>query len=70
MARYLAGDSDESRQLWREQILTTTAEDFHRFGEVLEALNEQGRVVVLGSPEAIAQANARNGEWLEIKKIL
>jgi hypothetical protein len=70
MARYLAGDSDESRQLWREQILATTAEDFHRFGEVLEALNEQGRVVVLGPPEAIAQANARNGEWLEIKKIL
>lgn len=70
MTRYLAGDSDESRQIWREQILTTTVEDFHRFGEALDVLNKHGRVVVLGAPEAIEQANAINGGWLEVQRIL
>jgi hypothetical protein len=70
MTRYLAGDSDESRQIWREQIITTTVEDFHRFGEALDVLNKHGRVVVLGAPEAIEQANAINGGWLEVQRIL
>jgi hypothetical protein len=71
MTRYLAGDSDEDRQRWREQILSATVSDFHTFGEALSRLNDQGRVVVLGSQEAIDRANAdRGGAWLDIKKIL
>jgi hypothetical protein len=71
MTRYLAGYSNEDRQRWREQILSTTLGDFHSFGEALARMNEHGRVVVLGSQEAIDQANAeRGGQWLEIKKIL
>jgi hypothetical protein len=71
MTRYLAGDSDQDRQRWREQILGASADDFHAFGEALDPLNEQGRVVVLGSQEAIERANAdRGGVWLNIRKIL
>jgi hypothetical protein len=70
MTRYLAGDTDELRQLWREQILGTTLADFHAFGEVLAGLDAKSRVVVLGSQDAIEQANLERGGWLEIKKIL
>jgi hypothetical protein len=71
MARYLAGDTDEQRQRWREQILSATQADFHAFGEVLTWLNDKGLVVVLGSQEAIDQANLEHGgDWLDVKKIL
>lgn len=71
MTRYLAGDTDTDRQRWREQILSASPADFRLLGDALAGLNQQGQVVVLGSPEAIEQANAeRGGAWLEVKKIL
>lgn len=70
MLRYLAGDTDESRQLWREQILSASLADFHLFGEALAHLRENGRVVVLGSSDAIENANAAKGEWLKVQKVL
>jgi Zn-dependent M16 (insulinase) family peptidase len=70
MARYLAGDTDESRQRWREQILGTAVDDFHAFGEVLEQVKETGQVVVLGSQEAIQKVNEERNGWLEVTKVL
>jgi Zn-dependent M16 (insulinase) family peptidase len=70
MTRYLAGETDDDRQLWREQILTTTLDDFHSFGETLEALNREAAVVALGSQDAIDQANAARGSWLDVKRVL
>jgi Zn-dependent M16 (insulinase) family peptidase len=70
MARHLSGDTDESRQLWREQILSTTQEDFRQFATVLEAMKDQGAVVVLGSSEAIQSANEARQGWLQVKKVL
>ncbi len=70
MVRYLVGISDEYRQQIRDQILGTTAADFKAFAEVLEAVNEQGLVVVLGSKEAIEQANAKRGNWLKVQRVL
>jgi Zn-dependent M16 (insulinase) family peptidase len=70
MTRYLAGDTDESRQRWREQILDTTLEDFHAFAAALEGVKEKGLVVVLGSSEAIQAANDARQGWLQIKKVL
>jgi len=70
MLRYLTGDTDEKRQLWREQILSTQLEDFCAFGEVLEGVNQKGSVVVLGSQDAIEKANAERRNWLEVKKVL
>jgi len=68
--RYLAGNTDESRQLWREQILSTTSADFRSLGEALQRLNESGYVVVLGSQEALSKANSERNNWLDIKKVL
>ena len=68
MARYLAGDTDELRQQRRDEVLSTTLEDFHAYGEVLEQLGGAGRVVVVGSEEAITAANAGSA-WLAVEKI-
>jgi Zn-dependent M16 (insulinase) family peptidase len=70
MVRYLVGDTDEKRQFYREQVLETTRADFQTLGEVLEQAAGVGRVVVLGSQDAIQQANAAHEGWLEVIKVL
>jgi Zn-dependent M16 (insulinase) family peptidase len=71
MVRHLTGVSDENRQQMRDQILDTRPADFKIFGEALEAVRDHGSVVVLGSADAIGEANAeRGGDWLEIRKAL
>ena len=70
LTRFLTGDTDEARQQYRDEVLSTTAQDFESFADVLAAVKEQGEVVVLGSQEAIQQANAARGDWLEVTKVL
>ena len=70
MVRHLSEITDEARQMRREQVLSTKAEDFRKFGETLKRLNESGLVVVLGSAEAIETANRERGGWLEVRKVL
>jgi Zn-dependent M16 (insulinase) family peptidase len=70
MTRYLTGDTDEVRQLRREQVLSTTVDDFKAFADVLERVNEAGLVAVLGSQDAIEDANESKGDWLQIQKVL
>lgn len=70
MARYLAGDSDAMRQEWRDEVLSTTVEDFHRFGELLEAFNREAYVVVLGSQDALESAGEVNSSRLQVKRVL
>ena len=69
MVRYLVGDSDERRQLYRDQLLSTRLEDFHAFGAVLERAQENGRVAVLGSEAAIEAANRKSPGWLEMRRV-
>ena len=38
--------------------------------DVLQRFSERGNVVVLGSQEALDEANAERGDWLEITKVL
>ena len=68
--RYLIGDTDENRQQIRDQILATTLNDFHAFGEVLDQLSDKGNVVVMGSQEAISEANTERDNWLNVLKVL
>jgi Zn-dependent M16 (insulinase) family peptidase len=70
MVRYLIGESDETRQRLRDEILGTTASDFSALAGALQKVSEQGHVVVLGSQQALEQANAERGDWLEITKVL
>jgi presequence protease len=73
LTRYLTGDTDESRQQFRDEVLSTTAQDFKAFAEVLAAVKEHSEVVVLGAQDAITKANAERSEradWLEVTKVL
>jgi hypothetical protein len=71
LLRKLTAVSESNRQQLRDEILTTTVADIHKFGEALIRLNDVGHVVVLGSPDSITEANeARGGDWLNIRKVL
>ena len=63
---YLLGTSDEERQRLRDEVLNTTVEDFHAFGETLESVKESGAVVVLGVEDAIQSAKIFD----DIKKVM
>jgi Zn-dependent M16 (insulinase) family peptidase len=71
LSRYLLGVTDEYRQQRRDEVLATTPQAFNELGELLQAFKEHGRVVVLGSAEAIQKANEKRGEeWLTVKKVM
>ena len=66
LKRTLSGVTDEYRQRIRDEVLATNASDFASFGEVLDSVAGAGRVVVLGSEDAIKETNAKMGEdWLQ-----
>jgi Zn-dependent M16 (insulinase) family peptidase len=69
MVRYLLGRTDEERQQYRDEVLNTTVADFRAFADVLENVNREGHVVVMGSPDTIALANDPDA-WLEVLSIL
>jgi len=69
MQRYLAGDDDEHRQILRNQILSTRPSDFSSLSDILEAVKDTGRVVILGSQEALQDADSNHPGWLEVRKV-
>jgi Zn-dependent M16 (insulinase) family peptidase len=70
MTRYLSGDTDTLRQQRRDELLSAAVEDFKAFGRVLEQVNAQGNVVILGSRQALEDADAARDGWLNIKEAL
>lgn len=71
MKRYLTRVTDEMRQKYRNEVLSTTNEDFREFADVLAKVRDYGDVVVLGSAEKIASANETKGNgWLVPTKVL
>jgi Zn-dependent M16 (insulinase) family peptidase len=70
MQRWLTGDTDEARQALREEVLAVTRGDLHRFAALLSEVARQGRVVVLGSDQAIAAANALRPGLLAVSRLL
>jgi Zn-dependent M16 (insulinase) family peptidase len=61
MQRFLNGVTDESRQSMRQEILGTTTADVAAFADALEEVARHGLAAVLGSPQAIKQANEERG---------
>ena len=53
----------------RNEILSTTAADFHGFSDVMEEMAGRGRVVVLGSGRAIGAANLERSDFLTVSKV-
>ena len=70
MVRYLTDTTDEFRQRLRDEVMDTRPGDFGDFADLLEQVRKEGRVVMLGSQEAIDQANRERGDWLEKIEIL
>ncbi len=70
LVRHLVGETDEMRQATRDQVLETSAADFRAFAEVMEAVRQTGRTVVMGAADALQQANAVRGEFMKIQRVL
>jgi Zn-dependent M16 (insulinase) family peptidase len=70
MLRHLLGDSDARRQQLRDQLLGTTVGDFRAFGEVMDAMRTSSLTTVLGSAQAIDEANQRRPGLLQVQRIL
>jgi presequence protease len=70
MQRYLIGDTDEARQRMREEILSTTAADIRNFADAMADVAAHGRVIVLGSEQAIEAANAERPGLLSVTRVM
>ena len=70
MQHHLVGDTEESRQRMREEILSTTAADIRKFAEAMAAVAAHGRIVVLGSEQAIEAANAERAGLLTVSRVM
>ena len=70
MLRSLSRVTDESRQQMRQEVLETTSADFSAFGQVLDQIKEHGRVVVLGSSDAIETAARERPGWLTVSRVM
>ena len=70
MIRHLVGNTEEHIQQIRDEVLTTTIEDFKRFADALDYVKQEGCVVILSSKENIEALNERSNDWLEVTKVL
>jgi hypothetical protein len=70
MQRYLIGDTDEARQRMREEILLTSAADIRNFADAMADVAAHGRVVVLGSEQAIDAANVERPGLLSVSRVI
>ncbi len=68
--RALIGYTDEARQKYRTELLSTTAQDFKAFATVARRVAESGSVVVVGSPAAIQAADEARSIGFEITKLM
>jgi len=66
---HLCGQTTANRQLYRDQMLSTSRADFHNFGDVLAA--SKLKVAVFGSAEAIEKANNKRAadEQMDVTKL-
>ncbi|MDR2727172.1 MAG: peptidase M16, partial [Deltaproteobacteria bacterium] len=62
----LSRDDEATRQTLREEILGTTAADFRRFADALEAARDHSAVVVLGGDKAEQEGRERGWEIVTI----
>lgn len=67
MRRILIGLEPEKRQQIRDQVFSTSKEDFKRLGEALRSLKSEGEVVVLGPAKIIEDFDSR--EYSEVSHI-
>ncbi len=69
MDRYLAGDTEAELQQIREEILGTTARDFHAFADALDSVAASDVVIVLGAQGAIDSVSRERPGWLRVTNL-
>lgn len=57
MMQFIAGETSEYRQKFRNEVLKTSQEDFKAFAERITKLRENGSIIVFGSQQALETAN-------------
>ncbi|MEM9775319.1 MAG: peptidase M16, partial [Chloroflexota bacterium] len=70
LMRYLHNTTDEYRQRIRDEVMGTTLKDLQAFGDVLAEVSENGRIVVVGSTDALKAANEDAGYGMEIQPLM
>ncbi len=70
MLRYILGITDEDRQKFRDELLSTSESDFRQLAEILEDLNKQASIIVLGSPDTITKVNTEKQLFSQTRKVL
>ena len=70
LVRYLLNESDEARQQTRDEVLSTRVEHFRAFADVLGAMKNDARVVVMGAGETLDAANQKIGSRFAITRVL
>ncbi len=70
LLRDLLGETDETRQRFRDEVLGTEPEHFRAFADVLDRLMQTAPAVVVGGKEALEAANAERPGLLEITQLL
>lgn len=66
----LLGYTDAMRQAMRDQVLSTTVQDFRAFADAVQSLADHGGVAVVGSKDAIQKANAEREGLLELVTVM
>ncbi|MFC1840957.1 insulinase family protein [Thermodesulfobacteriota bacterium] len=70
MLRHLSGETDEERQIIRDEILGARKDDLKEFAEFLNIVKNKGIVKVVGPEEALLEAAENSPEGFEIIKAL
>lgn len=60
--RHLVGQSEAMRQQRRDELFATTPRHFREFADIAERVSADAGVVVMASPEALAEANKAKGD--------
>lgn len=70
MIRHLMGITDDWRQEFRDQLLTTRLQDFQQLADALDSLVTSGRVAALGSSESLKKVADERPGWMQVLQVL
>jgi presequence protease len=71
LTRYLVGQTEVERQKLRDELFATTVLDFRNFADVMDAVRDRGKIVVMGAEPTLSEVNrARGGDWLALTNVL
>ncbi|OMO63192.1 hypothetical protein COLO4_32675 [Corchorus olitorius] len=68
LLRHLLGVTEEERQTRREEILSTSLNDFKEFADAIDAIKDKGVAVAVASPDDVEAANKERPNFFEVKK--